>query len=447
MQFIYDGGSMKCIYNGILLTMNDEFDEYERGAVIVDGNKIVAVGDESIVSKYEGAGDIDEKIDASGGVIMPGFINGHTHISMSVFRTLGEDMPDRLHKYLFPLEDNLVDAELVKVGARLSIAEMLMGGVTTFADMYYYEDEVARVVDNMGMRAILGETVLERIAPDTDKPYGGIDIAQELVSDWSHSELITPAIAPHATYTNDTKHLQKIAEIAQKSNIPIMIHIAEMTFETDKYKDEYNMSPVEYLDSIGFLSDRVIGAHLIYVDDKDIDILAKRGVGVIHNVAGNAKSGRAVSPVPSMLKKGVNVGLATDGPMSGNSMDVIGLLDQYTKIQKLNARDNSICSAKEAVHLGTLGGARAVHMGDEIGSLEVGKKADIIVVGTKNPNMQPIYDPYSAIVYGACPHDVTHSMINGRLLMVDRKLLHEDINEIYAELKQQQKRVKNFIAG
>ncbi len=436
---------MKCIYNGILLTMNDKFDLYKRGVVIVDGDKIVDVGDEHIIEKYDKNGCIDEKIDARGGIITSGFINGHTHVSMSVFRTLGEDMPNRLHKYLFPLEDNLVDEKLVEVGARLSIAEMIMGGVTTFADMYYYADEVARVAYKMGMRAIVGETVLERIAPDTDKPYGGIEIAKRLIDDWSGNDLITPAIAPHATYTNDTEHLKLIDEIYKKSNIPIMMHIAEMTFETDKYKNEYGMSPVQYLESIGFLSDRLIGVHLIYVSDIDIDILSKYKVGVIHNVAGNAKSGRSVSPVPNMLKKGVAVGLGTDGPMSGNSMDIIGLLDQYTKIQKLNARDNSICSAKEAMHLGTLGGARAIHMEKDIGSIEIGKKADIIVIGVGNPNMQPIYDEYSAIVYGACPHDVTHSMINGKLLMSNRKLIYEDLDEIYKELHEQKIRIDDYI--
>ncbi len=437
---------MKCIYNGIVLTMDEDFTVYNSGAVIVDGDSIVDVGHSDLVKKYEDMGKIDETIDADGGIITAGFINGHTHISMSVFRTLGEDIPNRLYKYLFPLEDNVVDENIVRVGARLSLAEMIMGGVTTFVDMYYFEHEVAKASSDMGMRAIVGETVLERVAPDTDTSYGGIGIAEKLIQHWKGHPLITPAIAPHAPYTNSVESLTKIFQIVNHYDVPVMIHLAEMPFEVDKYQKEYGLSPVEYLESIQFLSDRLIAAHGIYVDDNDLDILKKYNVGIIHNIAGNAKSGRPVAPIPKMLKKGICVGFGTDGPMSGNTMDIIGLLDQYTKIQKLNAGDNSICPAKEAMYIATRGGASAIKMSDKIGSIQIGKKADIIVIGTKNPNMQPIYDPYSSIVYGAYPHDVTHSIINGELVMKDRRLLTADIDDIYDELSEQKLRIEKYIS-
>ncbi len=435
---------MKCIYNGIVLTMDDQFTEYECGAVIIEADKIIDVGDVSIVKKYEQSGCIDEKIDAKGGIIMAGFINAHTHISMSVFRTLGEDVPNRLHKYLFPLEDNLLNKDLVRVGAKLSMAEMIMGGVTTFADMYYFEDEVAVATDEMGMRAILAETVLSRIAPDTDKAHGGFDIAMELIHKWASHDRITPAIAPHAPYTNSTEVLQKISRV---QDVPIMIHMAEMESEVEKYRLEYGLSPVKYLEKIGFLNNRLIAAHAIYVDDEDIDTIKQYGVGIVHNIAGNAKSGRAVSPVPKMLKKGIDVSFGTDGPMSGNSMDVIGLLDQYTKIQKLVAGDNSICSAREAVYIGTNGGAKAINMADDIGSLAIGKKADVIVIGIDNPNMRPIYDAYASIVYAACPHDVVHSMINGKWVMKDRVLLTACLSDIYAEIEEQKDKINRYISS
>lgn len=423
--------SIKCIYNGTILTMNDTRQIIENGVVIVDGSSIVAVGTEELMASY----NIDEKIDANGGIIMPGFINGHNHVSMTVFRGLGEDMPDKLRRYLFPLEDLLVDGPLVYAGARLGIAEMIMGGVTTFTDMYYYEDQVARAAKEMGMRAIVGETILNRIAPDCNEPYEGLDHALALVKKWSGDDLITPAFAPHALYTNDTEHLKEIKRLADEHQVPILTHIAEMTYEVEEVQTKYNLSPVQYLDSIGFLGKNVIGAHFIYVDEKDMEILVEKQVGIVHNVAANAKSGRLVAPVQDMLKYDLRIGLGTDGPMSGNSLDIIGILDQYTKIHKVDQNNSGLATSLEAVELGTIRGAEAIHLDHEIGSLEIGKKADLIIVDTLSPNMQPIYDHYSSLVYTAYPHDVTMTMINGKMVMKDRKLLTSNMMDIINDVK------------
>lgn len=433
--------SYKCIYNGTIITMNGNKEIIEDGAVVINGSEILEIGNTSeLLDKYEYA----EKIDAKDGIIMPGFINGHCHVSMSVFRSLGEDIPDRLTRYMFPLEDMLVDEKLVNVGAKLSIAEMLMGGVTTFVDMYYFEDEVAKAAKELGMRAIAGETILEKIAPDTDVPYGGIEYATKFIEAWKNDELIIPALAPHATYTNDEEHLLEIKELSQKYNAPILMHISEMTFEMEEFKEKYNMTPVQYLDKIGFLCDKVIGAHLVYTNEEDMDILYKNDVGVIHNVAANAKSGRKVAPAPKMLAKNVKVGLGTDGPMSGNHQDIINVLDQYTKIQKVAANNNKICPSIEAVELGTIGGARAIKLDSIIGSIEAGKKADIIIIETNTPNMQPIYDYYSAITYAAYPHNVVMTMVNGKVVMKDRKLLTGDLGKIIDDIKDMQEKIKEI---
>jgi cytosine/adenosine deaminase-related metal-dependent hydrolase len=364
---------------------------------------------------------------------------------MSLFRTLGEDVPDRLRKYIFPLEENIVDEKLVRVGAKLSMAEMILGGVTTFVDMYYYEDEVAKVTKEMGMRAILGESVLNKKTPDSHKPYGGIDYSINFIEKWKKDDLIIPAIGPHATYTNDGEHLLKIKDIAHKYDVPILMHLSEMDFEIERFKNEYGKTPIEYLDSIGFLCEKLIGAHCVYTTDNDMEILKKNRVSVIHNVGANAKSARPIAPIHRMLKKDISVGIGTDGPMSGNHQDIISVMHQYTKFQKVREGDRSIASALSAVELGTIRGAKAIGLDKIIGSIEVGKRADIIIIDTNTPNMLPLYDYYAGIVYGAYASNVTMTMVNGKVLMKDRKLLTTELSHIYDEVSQMKDIILNMI--
>lgn len=434
--------SYKCIYNAVIVTMNLNRDIIENGVLVIKDSEIFDIGDSKLLSKY----DYEEKIDAKNGIVLPGFINGHTHVSMSVFRSLGEDIPDRLRRYMFPLEDSIVDAELVRVGAKLSIAEMLLGGVTTFADMYYFEDEVAKAAKEMGIRAIAGETIINKPSPDSNKPYGSMEYAEKFIEKWKNDELVTPALAPHATYSVDEEHLRKIKEISQKHKVPILMHISEMDFEMEQFKEKYNCTPVKFLENINFLSSKVIGAHLVYATEDDMEIMLKHDVGVIHNVAANAKAARPVAPVPSMIERGIKVGLGTDGPMSGNHLDIINLLDQYTKIQKIATGARNGRTSLEAVELGTISCAKAIEMGNVIGSIEIGKKADVIIIDTNCPNMQPIYDYYSAIVYSAYPHNVSMTMVNGKVVMKDRKLINEDLNKIIDETRKLQDKIKEAVA-
>ncbi|GAU76454.1 S-adenosylhomocysteine deaminase [Fusibacter sp. 3D3] len=418
--------------------MNASGEIIENGAVVIEGARIVALGNEALMGGYE----FEEMIDARGGIIMPGFINGHGHVSMSVFRTLGEDVPNRLQRFLFPLEDRLICENYVRKGAMLGIAEMILGGVTTFVDMYYFEDEVAKAAKEMGMRAIVGETIIDRIAPDAQLPYEGIMHAKALIEKWRGDDLITPALAPHATYSNDEAHLKEICEISKELDVPVLMHVSEMAYEISKFREVYQLSPVQYLDHIGVLNNKLIAAHVVYADEADFALLAKHDVGVVHCVAANAKSGRPVSPVNEMLKRGVKVGLGTDGPMSGNTLDVIGLLDQVAKVQKINEKDNTVLTAREVVEMGTILGAKAIHMDAKVGSLEVGKLADVIIIDTIAPHLQPIYDYYSALVYGAYPQDVVFSMIHGKTVMQDRKLLTGDLPQIIKAVQKISKKIK-----
>ncbi len=433
---------MKCIKNGIVLTMDENKNVIENGYVIIKGDSIEEIGS---MSDLDLDRNFDDEIDAKGGIIMPGFINGHCHISMSIFRGIGEDVKDRLRKFIFPLENELVTPELVYKGARLSIAEMLLGGVTTFVDMYYFEDEVAKAAKEMGIRCILGQTVLMNPSPDSKEPYGGIELAKEFIEKWSGDDIVTPTIAPHSTYTNDAKHLKIVDKISKEYDVPIIMHVSETDFEIEMFKEKYNMTPTEYLDSIGLLSDRLIGAHFAYMTDSDIELLAKRDVGVIHNPTSNAKSARAISPVTEMLSRGIRVGIGTDGAMSSNHQDILSIMHQYTKFQKISTGNRSIATAIDAVTLGTIGGARAIKMDNSIGSLEGGKKADIIIIETNAPNMTPLHNYYSNIVYSAYPSNVTTTIVNGQVLVRDKKLQKSDLIEILDAANEYKKEISELL--
>ncbi|MEG1365148.1 MAG: amidohydrolase, partial [Cetobacterium sp.] len=297
------------ITNGTVLTMDNEKNVIENGVVVIKDNKILEVGQKGLEKKYKAT----KNIDANEGIIMPGMINTHTHASMSVFRSLADDVPDRLTRYLFPLENKMVSPEMVYLGALHGSVEMAKAGVTTVTDMYYFEDEVAKAVKKIGLRGVLGETVIKFPVADAKEPFGGIDYAKKFIETYKNDELITPAFAPHAPHTNDTEHLQIINKLSKEYNVPVLMHVAETEKESEFYKEKYNMSPVEYLDSIGVLDQRFVAAHLIFVNDNDIEILKKRDVGVAHNMVANIKSAKGISPALKMHDQGLRVGLGTDG--------------------------------------------------------------------------------------------------------------------------------------
>ncbi|MEY0266137.1 amidohydrolase [Morganella morganii] len=430
------------ITDGTVLTMNPDNTVYEHGTVVVSDGKIMAVGGPELTTKYQAK----KVLDVNGDIVMPGLINTHTHGSMTVFRSLGDDVPDRLHRYIFPLENKLVSREMVRTGANLANIEMIKGGVTTYADMYYFEDEVAKTVDKAGLRAVLGETIINFPVADAQTPEEGIAYAVRFIKEYKDHPRITPAFAPHAPYTNTTENLQKIAALSEELNVPVMIHLAE----TDREKEEIakrtgGKSPVQYMADIGVLNKRLLAAHVIMADDNDLNLLKKYDVGVAHNISANTKSAKGVAPVTQMLEKGIRTGLGTDGPMSSNTLTTMNELNLVGKIHKLETQNRAAMPPLTVVEMATMGSARALHMDDKIGSLETGKLADIIVVDTKAPNMVPVYSPYAALVYGANGANVRHTIVDGVILMEDRQLLTVDENEIIQDAQRFAEKVRETV--
>ncbi|HBU8229848.1 amidohydrolase [Morganella morganii] len=430
------------ITDGTVLTMNPENTVFEHGTVVVSDGKIVAVGGPELTAKYQAK----KVLDVKGDIVMPGLINTHTHGSMTVFRSLGDDVPDRLHRYIFPLENKLVSRDMVRTGANLANIEMIKGGVTTYADMYYFEDEVAKTVDKAGLRAVLGETIINFPVADAQTPEEGIAYAVRFIHKYKDHPRITPAFAPHAPYTNTTENLQKIAALSEELNVPVMIHLAE----TDREKEEIakrtgGKSPVQYMADIGVLNNRLLAAHVIMADDNDLNLLKKYDVGVAHNISANTKSAKGVAPVTQMLEKGIRTGLGTDGPMSSNTLTTMNELNLVGKIHKLETKNRAAMPPLTVVEMATMGSARALHMDDKIGSLETGKLADIIVVDTKAPNMVPVYSPYAALVYGANGANVRHTIVDGVILMEDRQLLTVNENEIIQDAQRFAEKVREIV--
>jgi cytosine/adenosine deaminase-related metal-dependent hydrolase len=312
--------------------------------------------------------------------------------------------------------------------------------------MYYFEDEVARGARKIGMRGILGETVINISAPDAKEPYDGIASARNFIRSFRSDPLITPAFAPHAPYTVDAPHLKIIETEADTLDVPILMHVAEMPYEVEQIKKDFNKTPVEYLDSIGLLSRRLLAAHCIFVTDSDIALLKARDVGIAHNMVSNIKSAKGVAPAWKMFNEGVRVGLGTDGPMSGNTLDIIGQLGYVTKVQKLANHDRNAMPAIDAVEMATMGGARALHMEDRIGSLEAGKLADLIVLDHNSTVMTPFYDVYSTLVYAASARDVRTVIIQGRLIMEDRRIKTVNVAEVRAHMRALSRKIAASVA-
>lgn len=413
-----------------ILTMNSNEDIIEDGIVAYKNNKIIYVGNENL---YENEENI-ELIDGKNGILMPGMINCHTHVSMIPFRSLADDYKDRLKRYLFPLEQKLVDKKLTYIGAKYGISEMLLGGVTTFCDMYYFEDEVAKAAKELNIRGILCETIVDFPSPDSKEKFGGLEYSKWFIEKWKDDELITPGLAPHAPYTNTDESLIDAYNISKRYNVPLTMHVAEMDYELEECKEKYNLTPIGYLDKLGILDSNFISAHTVLVDDNDIKILKERKVKVSHNIGANSKGAKGVMPISKMMDNNIDIGLGTDGPMSGNTLDIITQMSQVGKIHKLFNNDRTLLPSIELVKMATIGGAKVLGIDDKVGSIEVGKKADLVLIETQSVNMQPIYDYYSTIVYSSNPSNVDTVIINGDIVVKDKQLISGDFNKIRKDL-------------
>jgi 5-methylthioadenosine/S-adenosylhomocysteine deaminase len=414
------------VTGGIVATMDGACAIYQDGSVAIRGDSIVAAGPRAeIESRYRAP----QVVDAEHHLVLPGFINGHTHVPMTLFRGLHDDVTlnDWLYKYIFPAEAKNVNEQFVRWGTRLAAAEQIRAGVTTFADMYYFEDAIAEETKAAGMRGVLGETLIDFPAPDNKSEAEMLAYTEKFLKRWQGDPLIHAAPAPHSIYTCSKKTLQDAAALARKYHAPILIHVAEMKKEWEDSNKTNGMSPVQYLEKIGVLGPEIVAAHCIFVDEADRKLLAERGVGCVHNPSSNMMIASGVSPVPEMRAAGIAVGLGTDGPAgSNNDLDLMEEIDLAAKLAKISKLNPLALNAKAVVEMATIDGARALHMDKEIGSLEAGKKADLVLISLREPNAVPMYDVYAQIAYSLKASDVDTVVIGGRVVMRDRKLLSVD---------------------
>ncbi|HVF45696.1 MAG TPA: amidohydrolase [Pyrinomonadaceae bacterium] len=410
------------VSGGTVVTMDASRRVIEDGAVAVQGGRIVAVGKRGDIARRYSAGEV---IDARGRAVIPGLVNGHTHIPMTLFRGIADDLDlnEWLTKYIFPAEAKNVTEEFVRAGAQLGLAEMIRGGTTTYCDMYYFEDAIAEETERAGVRGLLGETVIDFPVPDNKTWPAAMAYAERFVARWKGNRLITAAVAPHAPYTVSEAHLREVRAFADRTGAPVVTHVAETRKEVDDISRDHGARPVEYLARIGFLGPRVVAAHTVHLTEGEISLLKQNGVGSVHNPQSNMKLASGVAPVPAMMRAGVALGLGTDGAASNNDLDMWEEMDTAAKLHKLTTNDPKTLTAEEALALATIGGARALHMDSDIGSLEAGKRADIVVVDLDALNQTPRYNIYSHLVYATKAADVRTVVIEGRVVMRDRRLL------------------------
>jgi 5-methylthioadenosine/S-adenosylhomocysteine deaminase len=432
------------VTGGTVMTVDGSGRVLTPGAVAIDGRDIAAVDTVDAIAQRFTA---PETIDATGQVVMPGLINTHTHAPMVLYRGLADDLAlmDWLQKYIFPAEAKTVSPEFVRAGTRLAALEMIQSGTTMYADMYYYEEEIAKATKEAGIRGALGQTIIQFPVPDAKTPADGIARATAFIREWAADDLIVPAIAPHSMYTLDTATLKEIRAVADREKAPVIIHLAETSDEIKIARERYKASPVEYLDSIAFWGPRTLAAHGVHLTPADIRILAERKVGVSHNPESNMKLASGTAPVLAMQKTGVVVGLGTDGAASNNDLDMFEAMRQAAFLHKLTSGDPSALPARLAVQMATIDGARVLGMDRLIGSLEAGKRADLIVVSMRTARQTPMYDPLSHLVYVTRGDDVQDMIVNGRLVMRNRRVLTLNASAVMDEATRWAVKVKQSV--
>ena len=433
------------IRGGTVVTIDGSSRVIDDGAVAIKQDRIIAVGASAEVSaKYTAT----RTINAAGKVVMPGLINTHTHVPMVLFRGIADDLVlmEWLQKYIFPAEAKNVDEQFVRWGAKLGCLEMIQGGTTTYVDMYYFEDAIADETSRAGMRAVLGETVLDFPAPDNKTWEAAMIYVEKFGQKWKGNALITPAIAPHAPYTVSTDHLKQAHSFSERTGLPLVIHIAEDQAEVKTIQERYGASSVSYLDRIGLLDQRVIAAHMVWPTEEDIKTLARRSVGVAHCPQSNMKIAAGAAPVPQMLRAGVAVGLGTDGAASNNDLNLWEEIDTAAKLHKLISKDATVISAREALEMATIRGARAIHLDKEIGSLEPGKRADLIIVDMSSAHQTPVYNVYSQLAYATKASDVETVIVNGRLVMQNRRVLTIDERSVRLKANEYRDRIRKSVS-
>jgi 5-methylthioadenosine/S-adenosylhomocysteine deaminase len=436
------------LVGGVVVTMNERFDVHSQGAIAITGDTLVAVGE---AAEIGGIYEAEETVDCSGSVLIPGLINAHTHVPMTLLRGLNDDLRlDVWLGYLMPLEREFVTPEFVYLGTQLACAEMIRSGVTSFADMYYFEDTVAKATAEIGMRGLLGQTILIFPSPDSESYEEGLILCRRFIEKWIDHPLIQPAVAPHAWYTATPELMMACADLARGCDVPLHTHISETTLEVENCREDHHMPVVPWLSNQGILRTKLLAAHCVHIDKGEMYQLEKAGAGVAHCPTSNLKLASGIAQVAEMIEAGLNVGVGTDGPASNNDLDMFEEMRLAALLAKTTSNDPTTLPARKAIELATISGARALHMGDITGSLEPGKKADLAVVDVAHLHNWPHFHNhpdtvYSRLVYASKSSDVTDVICNGRWLMRDRQLLTVNQEHVKSQAAELALRIDEFV--
>jgi 5-methylthioadenosine/S-adenosylhomocysteine deaminase len=426
---------------GIVVTMDSAGRVLSPGAVAIDRRNIAAVDTpDAIASRYSS----QNVIDTTGQVVMPGLINTHTHAPMVLYRGLADDLAlmDWLQKYIFPAEAKTVTPDFVRAGTRLAALEMIESGTTTYADMYYFEEEIARVTRDAGLRGVLGQTIIQFPVPDAKTPKEELARTESFIKEFANDDLIVPAVAPHSMYTLDGETLKAARGLADRAHVPVLIHLSETSDEIKTSVEAHKATPAAYLDSLGFWGPNTIAAHGVWLSPADMTILARHHVAVSHNPESNMKLASGAAKVTEMQRAGIVVSLGTDGAASNNDLDMFEAMRQAAFLAKLQTSDPRAVPARKALEMATIDGARALGLDALVGSLEPGKRADVITVAMTAARQTPMYDPLSHLVYVTRGDDVRTTIVNGRVLMRDRKVLTLDESRVVSDARALAEKVK-----
>lgn len=417
------------ISGGTVVTMEPGAPPVPDGAVFVRDGRIAAVGPASQLGEVPPA---VERIDARGGLIVPGFVNTHTHLAMSLLRGVADDLPLRewLEQHIWPVEGAVMDRATVAAGTRLAVAESLLAGVTCVCDMYFHAESIIDVVAGAGVRAVVPESLIDFPTPASPTPAAALATLRSLLERFRGHDLVTPAVAPHSPYSVAAAHLVSAAELAEEFDAPLVIHVAETRWESETIARDKNASPVRYLADLGILSERTVAAHCVHVSEEDLDILAEFNVGIASNPVSNLKLGSGVAPLPQMVARGLKVGFGTDSAASNNTLDLLRDAQLAALLYKGLTGDPTTMPARTVAEMLTIGGARVLGMGDRIGTLSPGKLADVVCLATDAPHAVPMFDPFAHLIYAARASDVRHVVVGGRVVVRDRTLTTLDIDTV-----------------
>lgn len=426
--------------NGLILTVDNNKKIIENGAIAVANSKIVDIDiTQNIEKKYQS----DKTFDAKGKIVMPGFINTHTHLAMTVFRGLVDDvaLSDWLYKYIFPAEQKFINPEIVELGVKLALIESIHAGTTCFNNMYYFEDVTAQVAKKIGMRGIVSEGLIDFPVANSPSPQDGMRYTQMLLEKYADDQLIKVAVGVHSPYTCSEELLRNAKELANKYDALYHIHLSETKGEFDSFIEKYKLTPTQYLDKLQVLDNKTVAAHCVWLSEADKLLLANKQVGIAHNPECNLKISSGIAPIPDLIALNAKVGLGTDGVASNNNLYLIEELHTMAIVHKVSTMNPTTLPAKKAIEIATIDGAKVLNLDKITGSLEIGKKADIITLDYTQPHTSPMYNPYSSIVYSMLGNEVCDSVIDGKLIMNDKKILTINEQDVIEQINELAKKI------